>query len=83
MSALKGKSFEIEGKLYKFIDHIDNGGNASVWKVENEGNQYAVKILNKNEKNDRFENEINFCENYNHKNLIQILAHGKINNKAC
>ena len=83
MSALKGKSFEIEGKLYKFIDHIDNGGNASVWKVENEGNQYAVKILNKNEKQDRFENEIKFCENYNHENLIQILAHGEVNNKAC
>jgi non-specific serine/threonine protein kinase len=83
MSALKGKSFEIEGKLYKFIDHIDNGGNASVWKVENEGNQYAVKILNKNKKQDRFENEIKFCENYNHENLIQILAHGEVNNKAC
>lgn len=83
MSALKGKSVEIEGKLYKFIDHIDNGGNASVWKVKNEGNQYAVKILNKNEKQDRFENEIKFCKNYNHENLIQILAHGKIDNKAC
>lgn len=83
MSALKGKSVEIEGKLYKFIDHIDNGGNASVWKVENEGNQYAVKILNKNEKQDRFENEIKFCENHKHENLIQILAHGEINNKAC
>lgn len=83
MSALKGKTVEIEGKFYKFIDHIDNGGNASVWKVENEGNQYAVKILNKNEKQDRFENEIKFCKNFNHENLIQILAHGKINNKAC
>ena len=83
MSALKGKSVEIEGKLYKFIDHIDNGGNASVWKVENESNQYAVKILNKNEKKERFENEIKFCKNYNHENLIQILAHGEINNKTC
>lgn len=44
MSALKGKTVEIEGMLYKFIDHIDNGGNASILKVENEGNQYAVKI---------------------------------------
>ena len=68
MSALKGKTVEIEGKFYKFIDHIDNGGNASVWKVENEGNQYAVKILNKNEKQDRFENEIKFCKNFNHEN---------------
>ena len=46
MNKLKDKNFEIEGRTYKFMKHIANGGNASVWEVENDKKKYAIKILN-------------------------------------
>ncbi len=85
MNKLKDKNFEIEGRTYKFMKHIANGGNASVWEVENDKKKYAIKILNEEryDKKERFKNEIEFCKNSKHDNLVPIYAHGEINNKLC
>ena len=85
MNKLKDKTFEIEAKSYKFIKHIANGGNASVCEVENDNKKYAIKILNeeRDDKKERFKNEIKFCKNSKHYNLVPIYAHGEINNKLC
>lgn len=87
MSELKNKTFEIESVSYKFIKHIADGGSSSVWEVENEkdNKKYAIKILNKEKENkkERFENEIKFCKNNKHNNLVPIYAYGKINNSLC
>ena len=54
MTRLKGKKYEIEGKQYCFVEHIKDGGNASVWRVKNDNKEYAIKILNeKDEKKKR------------------------------
>lgn len=87
MSELKNKTFEIESVSYKFIKHIADGGSSSVWEVENEkdNKKYAIKILNKEKENkkERFENEIKFCKNNKHNNLVPIYSYGKINNSLC
>ena len=46
MTRLKGKKYEIEGKQYCFVEHIKDGGNASVWIAKNDNKEYAIKILN-------------------------------------
>lgn len=85
MAKLKGKEFELGGKKYIFIDHLKDGGNASIWIAETENKKYAIKILNEvgDEKEERFKKEREFCENNKHDNLITIYSHGEINNKPC
>ena len=74
MAKLKGKEFELGGKKYIFIDHLKDGGNASIWIAETENKKYAIKILNEvgDEKEERFKKEREFCENNKHDNLITI-----------
>ena len=86
MSAFKNKTFKIESKPYKFIRHIADGGNAAVWEAESENKKYAIKVL-KDEKDEgkkeRFKNEIKFCKENRHNNLVHIYASGEINNNLC
>lgn len=85
MSKLKGKNKLIDGLSYKFIKHLKNGGNGSVWETEHNGKNYAIKILNEDskEKKERFLQEIKFCEKNTHKNLIKIYGDGEIDGKLC
>ena len=55
---------------YKVINKIADGGNSEVYLVTDvDGNEYALKLLNKNltkEKIKRFKNEMDFCQRTNH-----------------
>ena len=81
----KGEKFEIGGKQYVFVEHLKDGGNASVWSIKNGNEEYAIKILNEanDVKKERFKKEIEFCEKNKHDNLVPIYEHGEINNRLC
>lgn len=85
MTKLKGKKFEIEGKICTLLEHLKDGGNSSVWIAEIDSKKFAVKILNEesDNKKERFKKEVEFCKNAKHDNLIPIYSHGEINNKLC
>lgn len=34
MTKLKGKKFEIDGKICTLLEHLKDGGNSSVWIAE-------------------------------------------------
>ena len=71
---------------YKVIEHIANGGNSEVYKIQNsDGEIFALKLLGKNlskEKIKRFKNEMNFCFNTNHENIIKIIDNGITEDKT-
>ena len=60
---------------------INQGGNGTVFRVHNtDGETYAIKAIDRNktstDKLKRFKNELNFCLNCDHPNIIHILDHG-------
>lgn len=80
----KNDILETAFEKYTIIEQVGEGGNGCVYRVKNEdGKEYAVKVVVKNklstEKQQRFKNEINFCEKYSHDNIIKILDHGVVN----
>ena len=70
---------------YKVINKIADGGNSEVYLVTDvDGNEYALKLLNKNltkEKIKRFKNEMDFCQRTNHENIIKVVDNGNIPDK--
>lgn len=83
MAKYKNRFIEINDKSYKLIEHISDGGNGSVWKVEFDNGFYAVKFLNEEnaEKKERFSKEIEFCVNNEHSNLVKIYDTGIFDDK--
>lgn len=65
---------------YVVQKQVGQGGNGTVFQVKNASNElYAIKVISRNtsrEKLNRFRNEINFCMNHNHKNIVKILDYG-------
>lgn len=65
---------------YELIEQIGSGGNGRVFAVKNSDEEkFAIKFVEKNistVKRKRFKNEINFCENYHHKNIVAIVDRG-------
>lgn len=83
MKLMEGSVLDCEGASYILKSRIDNnnGGNATVWLAEVDGdpNQYAVKILNsenakRSEKLDRFRKECEFCKKCNHPNILKVYS---------
>lgn len=67
---------------YKIQKQIGQGGSGSVYLATNSNGEYRaikfIEILNSNkEKIKRFKNEINFCSNTTHPNIIKVLEYGK------
>jgi len=81
----KGTIIPISSVDYKLIKTIGNGGSGDVWKAESNGNDYAIKIINSEDKDKiaRFKSEIDFCKSSNHKNIIEIIGDGEHNGKPC
>ena len=50
MGKFEGKSIIVNNKTYTLTELIGQGGNAEVWKAENDYEKYAVKILINNQK---------------------------------
>jgi serine/threonine protein kinase len=65
---------------YEIIEQVGQGGNGKVFSAkDSDGNNVAVKFIDRNEsdkKYKRFKNEIHFCENSNHKNIVKIFDRG-------
>lgn len=81
----KGVTVETTFDEYKVETQINQGGNGTVFRVRDSAGQVqALKAIDKKlttrDKLKRFRNELAFCENNNHKNIIKILDHGAYNN---
>lgn len=67
---------------YKIIQQEGSGGNGRVFSAETtDGEKVAIKFVERttsSEKLKRFKNEINFCEQHKHKNIIPILDRGYV-----
>ena len=65
---------------YTLIKQVGSGGNGRVFSASNgAGEQFAIKFLERNiggNKLKRFKNEIAFCEQHQHKNIVSILDRG-------
>jgi len=71
---------------YKLVKQIGQGGNGIVFSAENiVGINVALKLVDRTalgeEKNKRFKNEIFFCQNSNHQNIIKIIDAGAYGEK--
>ena len=72
---------------YKLIKQIGQGGNGRVFSATNySGENIAIKFVEKNigrEKLKRFKNELSFCMQHTHPNIIKIIDNGYVclNNK--
>jgi len=90
---LKGHITAIYGKLtkgqivhtafsqYELIKQIGSGGNGRVFSAkDSDGEMFAIKFVDKYQsriKLKRFQNEINFCEQHKHKNIVPVLDRGQ------
>ena len=92
MATYKNHTVTFNGVNYILRNQLGSGGNGCVWSAtENSSStEYAVKILtvdsgddNYAEKRERFIKEITFCESVNHKNVLQVYAHGEYCGKPC
>ena len=65
---------------YKLIEQVGSGGNGRVFSAEtSDGEKVAIKFVERNistNKLKRFKNEINFCEQHTHKNIVRVLDRG-------
>ena len=86
MAIYKNKRVIINGKNYLLGESIGSGGNGYVCsaKIEDDLVEYAIKFLtvkaeeaNYEQKKERFANELNFCEETNHPNIIKVYGHGE------
>lgn len=75
----KNTKITINNTNYTLIESIGNGGSGDVWKAKSNGIEYAVKFLksDSNEKIARFKNEIEFCKESNHKNIVKLIDDGE------
>lgn len=80
----KGAVLKTTFDEYAIIEQIGQGGNGTVYKVQdNSGKQCAIKLIsrtkNSKDKVSRFRNEIDFCRKNNHPNIVHVLDHGTHN----
>jgi len=72
---------------YTLVEQVGEGGNGKVFSATNAASDFvAIKFVEKNiptNKLKRFKNEIYFCEQHKHKNIVEILDRGyvSLNNK--
>lgn len=81
-SMKKGTTIKTAFDEYTLIEQVGSGGNGRVFSASNSaGEQFAIKLLERNigrDKLKRFRNEIAFCEQHQHKNIISILDRGYV-----
>ena len=73
----KGLMVKTAFSSYVLGSQIGQGGNARVFEaVDEEKHSVAIKFLDKTSQLKRFENEIRFCEQERHPNIVRILGDG-------
>jgi len=74
--------FNTTFSTYTSSEIIGEGGSSRIYRALDEnGNTVAIKVLkptNSREKRKRFKNEVTFCINNRHKNIVPIIDHGVI-----
>ncbi|MBL7152360.1 MAG: serine/threonine protein kinase [Phycisphaerae bacterium] len=81
MAKKKQRVFESVFNTYRYSGEVGSGGSGIVVKVEDEDeNTFALKYLNPDritsDKLKRFKNELSFCENNEHANIIKVIDRG-------
>ena len=80
LSMKKGCVVKTAFDEYTLIKQVGSGGNGRVFSASNgTDGQFAIKFLERNiggDKLKRFKNEIAFCEQHQHKNIVPILDRG-------
>ncbi len=66
---------------YRVLSQINQGGNGTVFLVKNSGgDELAIKVIDRTKtaisKLKRFRNELAFCQNNLHKNIVRVIDHG-------
>lgn len=83
MSLTKGFEVNTVFDTYTLISQIGEGGNGVVWLAANENKEnVAIKFIKRDsstEKRKRFKNELWFCLNHEHKNIVKVLDFGLLN----
>lgn len=74
----KGLLISNSAVKYSLVERIGSGGSGVVWKAKADKNYYAVKFIEStdNSKIERFNKELEFCKNNQHKNIVSIIADG-------
>lgn len=79
----KGEKIKTAFDEYTLIKQVGSGGNGCVFSAINDsGESVAIKFIEKNLpaiKLKRFKNEIYFCEQHKHKNIVEIYDRGYAN----
>ena len=67
---------------YELLKQVGQGGNGKVFSAKaTDGIEYAIKFVERDESNNKFKrlkNEMHFCENSEHKNIVKILDRGYV-----
>ncbi|MEI2273066.1 serine/threonine protein kinase [Sphingobacterium sp. ML3W] len=81
----KNEIVKFEGIEYKLKERKGSGGSGTVWTAESNGNSFAIKYINSeiSDKIARFKNEISFCKNTVHKNVVKVVSQGEYKEKLC
>ena len=74
-------SFRSAFRDYSVVGFIGEGGSGKVYEVASDGSRYALKVLDPSkstsEKLKRFQNEIKFCQETDHRNIVRVLDAGR------
>ncbi len=81
MSKATADAYRSAFKTYTVVEKIGEGGSGTVYSVTDpDSNHYALKVLDSNkatsQKLKRFQNEIRFCQQTVHDNVIRVLDTG-------
>ena len=81
MTKRLGKGVEVFTTFSRYMlqSQVGEGGNSNVFSAVDENRQQvAIKFLKPDARLDRFKNEIRFCENATHPNIIHVIDRGVI-----
>ncbi|NGM64187.1 serine/threonine-protein kinase [Sphingobacterium sp. SGR-19] len=81
----KNKIINLDGIDYLLKEQKGSGGSGKVWRAESNGNTYAIKFIDSTnqDKIARFKNEVVFCKNTMHRNIVKVIATDHNNDIPC
>ena len=87
MAKIKDTVFDTAFNSYRYLKNIGSGGSGTVLQVKSEdGDIFALKYLSPDritsEKLKRFKNELSFCAQNEHKNIVKVIDWGQISLKG-
>lgn len=90
MTATWPEAFETAFELYEVQELVGQGGSGKVFKVTNADQKpFGIKCLDPDrvtrDKLKRFQNELSFCREHRHRNVVAVLAYGRatVKGRSC